>query len=260
MKGAFMRSKRSNKIEKRQKRTGRRLMVIVMVVCVLGGTVFLADKMTAWVASTPPQPGGNAAYAAKGEETSGKARQDTAAKGQDIDFLQLVNREHPLAREDVPAKTVGLMGTVPVSDKTVLVAESIVKPLKALFDAANKTGLPGLYVTSGYRSYEAQASLYERSADKSYVQPAGSSEHETGLAVDIAETDSWKLIEAGTDSGAWIAENAWRYGFILRYPQDKEGITGISYEPWHFRYVGKEAAKVCYEQKLCLEEYLRDYT
>jgi D-alanyl-D-alanine carboxypeptidase len=63
---------------------------------------------------------------------------------------------------------------------------------------------------------------------------------------------------ATNPSSLWLADNSWRYGFILRYPSDKADITGISYEPWHFRYVGVEVARVCYERGWCLEEYLQN--
>ena len=85
----------------------------------------------------------------------------------------------------------------------------------------------------------------------------GSSEHQIGLALDIV-SDTYTMLEEGfadTDAGKWLVDNSYRYGFILRYPKGKEDITGIEFEPWHFRYVGKKAAKVMKEQNLCLEEF-----
>ncbi|MBR2937492.1 MAG: M15 family metallopeptidase, partial [Oscillospiraceae bacterium] len=75
----------------------------------------------------------------------------------------------------------------------------------------------------------------------------GTSGHQTGLAVDVGSTK---------EGHQWLANNGWKYGFILRYPEGKEEITGLDYEPWHFRYVGKELAKEIYDSGLCLEEYL----
>ena len=86
-----------------------------------------------------------------------------------------------------------------------------------------------------------------------WVAIPGYSEHELGLAVDI---NADKERSYGEEVYCWLAENAWRYGFILRYPQGKEEITGIDYEPWHYRYVGYEAAKTIYEEDITLEEYL----
>jgi D-alanyl-D-alanine carboxypeptidase len=76
--------------------------------------------------------------------------------------------------------------------------------------------------------------------------------------VDIIDTRLWKLVEAQEELPAqkWLMENSWKYGFILRYQKDKTNITGVIYEPWHYRYVGKDAAKAIYESGLTLEEYL----
>ncbi|MCL2826941.1 MAG: M15 family metallopeptidase, partial [Eggerthellaceae bacterium] len=112
-------------------------------------------------------------------------------------------------------------------------------------------------LSSGYRSFDEQAQTYNDSSDKSYVQPPGHSEHETGLALDIMATDAKTSAQATSQENNWLADNAWRFGFILRYPQGKEGITGISFEPWHFRYIGLPHAAFCYQNNLCLEEYIQ---
>jgi len=117
-----------------------------------------------------------------------------------------------------------------------------------------------LYISSGYRSYDYQAGLYQRYVDRSgkaeadrYSARPGHSEHQTGLAFDLNTiSDEFK----DTDEGKWVAENCHKYGFIIRYPEDKESITGYMYEPWHIRYLGTETATAVYESGLCLEEYL----
>lgn len=130
-------------------------------------------------------------------------------------------------------------------------------------------------VASGYRSRETQRELLDEdilaaiqqqglSWQEAYEQetretlPPGYSEHETGLAVDIVSLQYQILNRAQeeTAENIWLQENCSRYGFILRYPEDAEAITGISYEPWHFRYVGKEAAKTIMSKGITLEEYL----
>lgn len=140
--------------------------------------------------------------------------------------------------------------------------------LQEMFDDARGDGY-NLFVRAGYRSGEDQEDLMEdkietyrqegysqREAEheaEKWVAKPGTSEHELGLAVDInaeGQTDGNRLYQ-------WLAEHSWKYGFILRYPAEKEAITGIDYEPWHFRYVGKQAAKEMYEQDLCLEEYVQ---
>lgn len=104
------------------------------------------------------------------------------------------------------------------------------------------------YIAAGYSREDAEA------AAKEWVALPGTSEHELGIAVDInADTE----LGSSEELYAWLAENAHEYGFILRYPEGKEEITGISFEPWHYRYVGIEAAREIHEQGLCLEEYMQ---
>lgn len=91
-----------------------------------------------------------------------------------------------------------------------------------------------------------------------WVAPPGTSEHQTGLALDIVSADYQLLDEkqAETPEQQWLMEHCWEYGFVLRYPTDKSAVTGIGYEPWHYRYVGKEAAREMVRRGVCLEEYL----
>lgn len=104
------------------------------------------------------------------------------------------------------------------------------------------------YINQGYSQVKA-----ERTA-KEWVALPGTSEHQLGIAVDI-NADKSKC--SNEDVYAWLAENAYKYGFVLRYPPGKQKITGTSYEPWHYRYVGEEAAKEIYERGICLEEYFK---
>jgi LAS superfamily LD-carboxypeptidase LdcB len=113
---------------------------------------------------------------------------------------------------------------------------------------------------SGFRSYSTQNTLYNKyvardgkaEADRYSARP-GHSEHQTGLAFDLNSLD--QSFE-NTKEGKWLAENCWKYGFIIRYPKGKESVTGYMFEPWHVRYLGKEVAKKVYESGKCLEEYL----
>ena len=140
--------------------------------------------------------------------------------------------------------------------------------LQQMFDDARAAGL-GLFVREGYRTYEDQKQIlderiqryrdegYSRSEAKKlaeeYVAAPGTSEHELGLAVDInADTSKCSSDAVYT----WLANNAYRYGFIKRYPEDKTEITGVNNEPWHYRYVGVDAAREMQEKGLCLEEYI----
>lgn len=110
----------------------------------------------------------------------------------------------------------------------------------------------GEYLAQGYSQEDAEAAAGE------VVAVPGTSEHQLGLALDIVDVANQVLDERqeNTEVQKWLMKNSWKYGFILRYPTDKSDITGISYEPWHYRYVGKEAAKEIYEAGICLEEYL----
>ena len=117
---------------------------------------------------------------------------------------------------------------------------------------------------STFRTRETQQYLYDHTANKADTAVPGHSEHECGLAADIVDAGSlgWAdpLIDAQEDMPAqvWLMEHCQDYGFILRYPKDKEDITEIIYEPWHYRYVGKEHAAVIQGNGICLEEYLEN--
>ena len=131
--------------------------------------------------------------------------------------------------------------------------------LNEMINAAKTEGVV-LRMISGFRSYSTQNTLYNNyvardgkaEADRYSARP-GHSEHQTGLAFDLNSLD--QSFE-NTKEGKWLAENCWKYGFIIRYPKGKESVTGYMYEPWHVRYLGKEVAKKVYESGKCLEEYL----
>lgn len=116
-----------------------------------------------------------------------------------------------------------------------------------------------LEIVSGYRSYETQERIYNKYVAKdgkanadTYSARPGTSEHQTGLAMDL---NSLSTSFGETKEGKWLAENCCKYGFIIRYPEGKQNITGYIYEPWHVRYVGTDKATAIYESGLCLEEY-----
>lgn len=131
--------------------------------------------------------------------------------------------------------------------------------LYEMFAAAKNDGI-SLWIASGFRSYQRQTTLYNNyvakdgkaAADRYSARP-GHSEHQTGLAFDL---NSLEQSFGNTPEGRWIAANSWKYGYIIRYPEDTEAITGYMYEPWHVRYIGKDNAKAVFESGLCLEEYL----
>lgn len=149
------------------------------------------------------------------------------------------------------------------SDKRKLRKEAA-RALEKMFQAAEKKKVI-LYGVSGYRSYARQKQIYDRnvslygkkSTDTVSAMP-GSSEHQTGLTIDISARSVSYLLDKNfgkTKEGKWVAKNAHKYGYIVRYPEGKSKITGYHYEPWHIRYVGKELATYLYKHKLTLEEY-----
>lgn len=145
--------------------------------------------------------------------------------------------------------------------------------LQQMMDDCRAAGFDPL-ICASYRTMEKQEALFEdkearliregcpeneveAEAAKVVAYP-GTSEHQLGLALDIVDVSYQQLDteQENTPVQQWLMKNSWKYGFVLRYPTDKSDITGIIYEPWHYRYVGKEAAAEMYENKLCLEEYL----
>ena len=189
-----------------------------------------------------------------------------AAPHQNADgLLFLVNRHWTLSENYAP-KVVdsGVRGQVRSMRADAAAA------LKEMFDACKKeTGITLLSV-SGYRSYGKQANIYRRKLKRvkgneakaqEYVAPPGASEHQLGLAMDIGQKNKSTLSYSfgDTKGGKWARENCWRFGFILRYDEGWEDITGYKYEPWHFRYVGTENARLIHEANVPLETWLAAY-
>lgn len=180
----------------------------------------------------------------------------------------LVNKEYGLAADFVPDNLVPIeVPTVNQVPEVNQMSEAASDQLTQLFDAAKRAG-HDLYAISGFRSYQTQETLYnnyvaqhgEDEANKFSAQP-GHSEHQTGLAMDITSAAvDYGLSQAfgETEEGKWLADNAYRFGFVLSYPQGKEHITGYMYEPWHFRYLGKELAQLLYDRQLTYQEYLAE--
>lgn len=172
----------------------------------------------------------------------------------------LVNKTHPISSSYVPSNLISPNLT---KAGDIKLRSDIVEKLTEMFNAASTRGVD-LKIASGYRSYEYQKTLFSNleagvgttTANQSIALP-GQSEHQTGLALDIASSLGTCYIEecfSGTQSGQWLADNSYLYGFILRYPKGKEDITQYVYEPWHFRYVGPDLAKALHDSGLTLEE------
>lgn len=170
----------------------------------------------------------------------------------------LVNKYRPLPADYVPELEL-LPPSYTASQGASLRPEACAAFLR-MADAAAEEGLR-LYSASSYRSYASQERVYQRYAAQqgaeaadTYSARAGFSEHQTGLALDINVASLSARFEE-TPEYAWLMEHSWEYGFILRFPQGKEDLTGYLFEPWHYRYVGQETARLCQEQNWTLEEF-----
>lgn len=201
------------------------------------------------------------------KENAVEANTETLAGEEEGWQLILVNGDHPLDASYVPEKLTEISQGYQVDDR-------IASDLQQMLDDGAAQGL-SMYVTSAYRSYDQQIETFNASMQnrleqnmtplEAYQETStsvalpGTSEHATGLAVDIISTSYGELDDRQGDTAEqkWLMEHCWEYGFILRYPPEKSDITGIIYEPWHYRYVGKEAAQEITEQGITLEEYLR---
>ena len=175
--------------------------------------------------------------------------------------LILVNKFYHLKEDYVPNDLVTLSGQYNKGANNKMRKDAALAFME-MVDAAKLDNII-LYNMSAYRDYNYQVNLYNKyiqrdgkeAADKYSARP-GYSEHQSGLCSDLNNiSDSFD----GTDEAIWLKNNAYKYGFILRFPKDKEDITGYKYEPWHYRYVGKEAAKIIYDDDITLEEYYAYY-
>lgn len=174
--------------------------------------------------------------------------------------LLLVNREYPIDEDAIKSDVIRLVEHkelvkgYSLLDNSIRLSEDVARKFMKMIAAANRDGVNGFLINSGFRDLDEQKQLYkELGAD--YAMPAGYSEHNLGLSIDIGSSQT-KMEQA--PEGKWLKKNAWKYGFVMRYPQDKVEITGIQYEPWHFRYVGLPHSAIMQENNFVLEEYL-DY-
>lgn len=168
--------------------------------------------------------------------------------------LVLVNRDIELQQDPTNLAQIPTdIAANVIVDSTFLFENQAIQPLKQLFEAAQQDGIHHFIINSAYRSGKLQQQLFEESG-ADYALPSGYSEHQTGLSLDIGST-AGKMENAA--EGKWLEQNAPKYGFILRYPKHKVDVTGINYEPWHFRYVGLPHSVTMQKKDMVLEEYIQ---
>ena len=192
---------------------------------------------------------------------------DEAAPQHDADgLLFLVNRQYRISDAFTPDDLTEAQVPGQVREMRAEAAAAMEEMYAACLE---ETGCQ-LISVSGYRSYSKQEKLYraklqrvngKKELAEEYVAPPGASEHHLGLAMDIGQQSKPTLNEkfAETEGGIWARENCWRFGFILRYGEEWEDITGYKYEPWHFRYVGKDLAKEIHDAGVPFETWLTEY-
>jgi zinc D-Ala-D-Ala carboxypeptidase len=172
--------------------------------------------------------------------------------------LILVNNHYPVKREGVKSDIVNvfthkdLTKGYGLADNNIKLSEEVAHEFSKMINAAKQDGVDHFIINSGFRGFDEQSSLFLEMGED-YALPAGYSEHNLGLSLDVGSTED-DMYEA--PEGEWIEKNAWKYGFILRYPKDKTEVTGIQYEPWHIRYVGLPHSAIMEEKNFALEEYL----
>lgn len=205
-------------------------------------------------------------------------------------YLKLVNKSNPAGEDYVPENLVPVDTAYTTGAKSIELEECVAKAVISMIDAMRAEGINNVSVTSAYRTYEYQEQLFARYIAEerekhptwsdeevraevlTYSAAPGTSEHQTGLCVDLitdemaglwnygSETPNYLYDKGFAETAAfeWLGEHAHEYGFILRFPEDKTEITGYSYESWHYRYVGVEHAKKIHEEGITLEEYLEN--
>lgn len=200
----------------------------------------------------------------------------TAIWSEDQAHLILANKQTPLGSSHTPASLSQIPAELTLYGKEIQLESTAALAAEAMVRELRNLGYADIAITSGYRSYEYQQVLFntylsnEMAAHPdwsrrqcedevlTYSARPGESEHQTGLCIDLISVNHVSLDESFAQNPAysWLTENAHCFGFILRYPSDKTAVTGYAYEPWHYRFVGVEAAARIHEQGITLEEYL----
>ncbi len=205
-------------------------------------------------------------------------------------YLKLINKQNTVDADFIPEKLTDVDASYTNGGKEIQLEEACAAAAIEMLDGLRAGGIENVTITSGYRTYEYQETLFNRYISQesnahptwsdedvreyvlTYSAAPGTSEHQSGLCMDLITTEMEGLWNYGsetpnnpydkgfseTDAYVWLSEHAHEYGFILRFPEDKTDITGYSYESWHYRYVGKDAAEEIHAQGITLEEYLKN--
>ena len=175
----------------------------------------------------------------------------------------LVNKYYYLPNDYIPNNLVEVNNNYDITGK--LLVKEVLDNYNKMKEDLEKDNLK-IRIVSAYRSYQYQLELYNKYKEKDGIELAdtysarpGYSEHQTGLCIDVDNTKEYYENFENTQEFKWMQNNSYKYGFILRYPKDKEDITGYKYESWHYRYVGKKIAKYIHDNNICFEEYYMEF-
>ena len=260
VKGKRLKSRRYNNKKQLNKRKVAEVLIIIIVIITL---MVKHQKHKSTIEATTNQVEQQAVANQEDSKSEKEQNQEKQPEKEITDWrLTLANYEN-LLPEDFTVKVEDI-------DKTRQFDARAINDLNNMMNAMKKDGITNIWVQSAYRSVARQKELYDASVKKylqqgktqeeaeeltnEYINKPGSSDHNLGLAVDFNMVDN-KFEKL--DGFKWLQKNAENYGFVLRYPKDKEDITKIAYESWHWRYVGTEHAKKMNELNMCLEEYIQ---
>lgn len=229
------------------------LFRVVLVIVIIFGL----GKLPLWGTKAIQEPGSRIVAGNQPEDEEGRflsIERDDVYKGD----LLLIDPRHPVPENSVPQDVVQLiqhpelLAGVGLLDSDIELSLELLRRFSEMAEAARADGITGLMVNSGYRGRDEQAKLYEELGSV-IANPPGHSEHQLGLSLDIGSTMG---MMKDAPEGEWLRRNAWKYGFVLRYPEEKTDVTGVIYEPWHFRYVGLPHSAIMQQHEFVLEEYL----
>lgn len=253
---------------KRRKQTGKQKLAVIMAMLMMAALVLTG-------CSGPERDAESALAAKEGtakterQSEAEKERRETLEEDQERGLFILINKEHSVDASYKPDDLVQITKYFAADrdPSNRYLRKEAAEHLNELLEDANAEEDVELRMTTAYRSYEFQKILWDNQVAKRGSEEAanqvsarpGESDHQSGLTTDTTSNDvNGELTEklADTPSGKWLADNCYKYGFIIRYPKGKEDITGYTFEPWHIRYVGTTAAKEIHDQDLTLEEWL----
>lgn len=243
--------------KRKKKKTGKLITaIIILLIAAAAAAAFLMHMIAEDARAEEEERAAEEAAQQEAEEAANEQeRLDKIAGEKDQWYLILVNEWNAIP-DDFEVETAE-------AEDGYYVDSRILEPLQQMLADCREAGYSPRIISS-FRTRETQQYLYDHTANKADTAIPGHSEHECGLAADIIDAGSlgWAdpLIDEQEDMPAqiWLMEHCHEYGFILRYPKDKQEKTGIIYEPWHYRYVGKEHAAAIMSNGICLEEYLED--